>query len=146
MKKTAKLLCLLLALMMLFASCANKTQTTQSSGLGYVKDENVNEPGVFPVLKKPVTISVVIPKNTLVQDYDTNLYTQALEEKMNCDIKFVYLPSTAAEAKQKVELMISAGGKDLPDVIINVPLSDSTISRYASKGFIYPLNEYYDKS
>ena len=146
MKKTAKLLCLLLALMMLFASCANKTQTTQSSGLGYVKDENVNEPGVFPVLKKPVTISVGIPKNTLVQDYDTNLYTQALEEKMNCDIEFVYLPSTAAEAKQKVELMISAGGKDLPDVIINVPLSDSTISRYASKGFIYPLNEYYDKS
>ncbi|UKI37478.1 MAG: hypothetical protein L6V93_04915 [Clostridiales bacterium] len=47
--------------------------------------------------------------------------------------------------KQKVELMISAGGADLPDVIINVPLSDSAIPRYASKGFIVPLNNYYKK-
>ena len=112
----------------------------------YVADENLNPPGEFPVCKKEVTITVGIPKDPLVTDYDTNLYTKALEEKMNCNIEFEFLPATMDEAKQKVELMISAGGNDLPDVIVNVPLSDNTISRYAAGGFIVPLNEYYKNS
>ena len=65
---------------------------------------------------------------------------------MNCDIEFVYLPSTVAEAKQKVELMIAADGKDLPDIIVNVPMEDSSILRYGSRGFIKSLNQYYDNS
>ncbi len=112
----------------------------------YVMDENLNPPGEFPVCKKKITLTVGIPKNSLVTDYDENLYTKALEEKINCDIKFVYLPSTDAEAKQKVELMIAADGKDLPDIIVNVPLEDGAILRYGSKGFIKSLNQYYKNS
>jgi len=42
--------------------------------------------------------------------------------------------------------MISAGGQDLPDVFINVPMSDNTITRYAKTGFILPLTDYYKHS
>lgn len=131
---------------MLLGGCGSKSTDNGKATEEYVADQNLNAPGEFPVCKEKVTITVGIPKDPLVQDYDTNLYTKLLEEKMNCDIQFSYLPASAAEAQQKLELMVSAGGNDLPDVIVNVPISDSTISRYASKGFIVPLNEYYDNS
>lgn len=146
-----KKICMALAAMgtavTMCASCGTVPNGKENSAVsGYTADTNLNAPGEFPVCKNKVTLKVGIPKDPLVTDYDTNLYTQAIKEKMNCDIEFSYLPSSVDEAKQKVELMISAGGGDLPDVIVNVPLSDSTISRYASKGFIIPLNEYYDNS
>lgn len=126
--------------------CGGKNNVATTENEAYVMDKNLNPPGEFPVCKEKITLTVGIPKNNLVTDYDENLYTKALEEKMNCDIKFVYLPSSEAEAKQKVELMIAADGKDLPDIIVNVSMEDSSILRYGSKGFIKSLNQYYDNS
>ena len=146
MKNFARLTAAAMCAVMLLGGCGSKSTDNGKATEEYVADQNLNAPGEFPVCKEKVTITVGIPKDPLVQDYDTNLYTKLLEEKMNCDIQFSYLPASAAEAQQKLELMVSAGGNDLPDVIVNVPISDSTISRYASKGFIVPLNEYYDNS
>lgn len=146
MKKVFKGIAVVMSVAALCSGCGGSTENVSTQSSEYVADENLNAPGEFPVCKKEVTIKVGIPKDPLVTDYDTNLYTKAIEEKMNCNIEFEYLPAKGDEAKQKVELMISAGGKDLPDVIINVPLSDSTITRYASKGFIKPLNDYYKNS
>lgn len=135
------------AIAMLCSGCGKSTQQKPTNvSTEYVADTNLNAPGEFPVCKEKITLKIGIPKDPLVTDYETNLYTKALEEKMNCDIEFSYLPASSEEAKQKVELMISAGGADLPDIIINVPFSDSTIARYASKGFIKPLNAYYENS
>ncbi|MGN0178325.1 MAG: extracellular solute-binding protein [Monoglobaceae bacterium] len=146
MKNFARLTAAAMCAMMLLSGCGGKSTSSEKATEEYVADQNLNAPGEFPVCKEKITITVGIPKDPLVQDYDTNLYTKLLEEKMNCDIEFTYLPSSSSEAQQKLELMVSAGGNDLPDVIINVPISDSTISRYASKGFIIPLNEYYENS
>lgn len=146
MKKISRILAACSAVAILCAGCGEKPSDTASTNEVYTPDENLNAPGEFPVCKKEITLTVGIPKDPLVTDYETNLYTKALEEKMNCNIEFSFLPASAEEAKQKVELMISAGGNDLPDVIVNVPLSDSTISRYASKGFIKKLNDYYKNS
>lgn len=147
MRKIYKALAIMTAIVTTFSACGkNSDNASVSNAGGYVADTNLNAPGEFPVCKNKITLKIGIPKDPLVTDYDTNLYTQAIKEKMNCDIEFSYLPSSSDEAKQKVELMISAGGADLPDVIINVPLSDSAISRYASKGFIIPLNNYYKNS
>ena len=150
MKKNYKLLSFLLmgALgVTALSGCGEKSKTaTTTTNDAYVMDENLNKPGEFPVCKEKIKLTVGIPKSTLVTDYDENLYTKALEEKMNCDLEFVYLPSTDSEAKQKVELMIAADGKDLPDIIVNVPLEDSSILRYGSRGFIKSLNQYYENS
>lgn len=147
MKKVKSVIGIVLAASLVtsfFAGCSDKTESNVSTE--YVADANLNAPGEFPVCKEKITITVGIPKDPLVMDYDTNLYTKALEEKMNCDIEFKYLPAANAEALQKVELMMSSGGDDLPDVIVNVPLSDSSLMKYAKNGYIVPLNNYYDKS
>ena len=147
MKKVKSVIGIVLAASLVtsfFAGCSDKTESNVSTE--YVADANLNAPGEFPVCKEKITITVGIPKDPLVTDYDTNLYTKALEEKMNCDIEFKYLPAANAEALQKVELMMSSGGDDLPDVIVNVPLSDSSLMKYAKNGYIVPLNNYYDKS
>ena len=59
----------------------------------YVKDTNLNDPGVFPVCKERITLTVGIPKNSFITDYEDNTFTKYLEEKMNCDIEFQLLPS-----------------------------------------------------
>lgn len=43
-------------------------------------DKNLNPPGEFRLQGK-ITLTVGIPKDALVTDYDENLYTKALEEK-----------------------------------------------------------------
>ena len=143
-KKVASIV-MSLVFMISMAGCGGKTQV-KNTAQEYVADTNLNEPGKFPVCKEKIKLTVGVAKNSNVADYDTNLYTKALEEKMNCDIEFVYLPSTATEAKQKVELMIAADGKDLPDIIVGVNFDDAAILRYGSRGFLLPLNNYYEKS
>jgi len=104
MKRNKKvLLLLLIGVLFLVTSGCNKTATVENSAQSYVPDPNLNEPGVFPVCKERITITVGIPKDPLVIDYETNQYTKFIEEKMNCDLKFVYLPSTVDEAKGSVK-------------------------------------------
>lgn len=143
--KKITVIALVAALTASMAGCGEKKQITNKPA-EYVADTNLNAPGKFPVCKEKITLKVGVCKNSNVMDYDTNLYTQALEEKMNCDIEFVYLPSSSTEAKQKVELMIAADGKDLPDILIGVGFDDAAILRYGSRGFLLPLNNYYEKS
>lgn len=110
----------------------------------YVKDENLNEPGVFPVCKEPITLRVGLPKSTLVTDYVDNSYTKKLEELMNCKIEFEYLPGT--DTMQKVELMMTSGGDELPDIICGVNFTDGALVSYGQSGMIVPLNAYYENS
>lgn len=124
------------------SGCGKKEAANTS--FEYVADSNLNEPGVFPVCKEPITLTVGIPKQELITDYVNNSYTKALEEKMNCKLKFVYLP--ASESAQKVELMVSAGGSELPDIIVGVYFSDKALLTYGKGGYIIPLDEYYEKS
>ena len=110
----------------------------------YVKDENLNEPGVFPVCKEPITLKVGLPKSALVTDYVDNAYTKKLEELMNCKFEFEFLPAT--DTMQKIELMMTAGGDELPDIICGVTFSDGALVSYGQSGMIVPLNAYYENS
>lgn len=106
---------------------------------------NLNPPGEFPICKEKVTLTVGLSKSDKVEDYETNKMTLALEEKGNFDIQFQYYSSNGSEATQKVELMISAGGKDLPDVLL-MGLSDKSTAIYGEGGFLVPLNNYIENS
>jgi len=107
-------------------------------------DPNLNPPGQFPVCKEKVTFTIGIPRMPQVIDYKDNSYTKALEEKMNCDIQFEFFPES--EATQKVELMVAAGGDDLPDILVGMYLTDKAVATYGKNGMIVPLNDYYEKS
>ena len=86
MRKIYKALAIMTAIVTTFSACGKNSDNASVSNAGeYVADTNLNAPGEFPVCKNKITLKIGIPKDPLVTDYDTNLYTQAIKEKMNCD-------------------------------------------------------------
>ena len=157
-RRMASLVSVLLAMFLVLSACST-TDTSKTSGSGEPKKANqtkenapsnkksssgdiLNELGMEPIVKEPYTLTIGLPQNTNVEDYDTNHYTQLLEKKSGMDIKFEMLP--AKDAKQKLAVMVS-GGSALPD-IISMALSDSEVYSYGSQGYFIPLNDYYENN
>ncbi|MFS0726425.1 hypothetical protein [Paenibacillus sp. 1P07SE] len=86
------------------------------------------------------TIRVAVQANPNVESYDTNHFTQLIEEAMDVNLEFLELPSQGDEALTKLALMVSSG-ETLPDVI-NIYLNEATIYDYAAKGIFVPLDGY----
>lgn len=110
---------------------------------GFVHDANLSEPGTEPICKEKVKLTIGVVQNTNVEDYDTNWYTQMLEEEANVELEFYYFPSQ--DYKQKLSMMCSAGGDELPDILM-MNLTDSEVSQYGQEGMFLPLDEYYENS
>lgn len=91
--------------------------------------------------EEPVHLTIGVPTRASVIDYETNAMTLALEEECNIDMEFVVF--TANEMLEKVNVMIQAGGDDLPDVLLfsGAP-SNSAIYSWAQNGAILPITEY----
>lgn len=96
--------------------------------------------GSFAVAEEKPVIVIARSTNALIEDMNTNDTTLMLEEKFNVDLQFMEFPSE--DALQKLSVIINTGS-DLPDVI-NINLDDATITSYASKGVLLPLDEYLD--
>ena len=140
-----KAVCILMTATLAFGSLAGCGKNTKGAvNTKYEKDENLNEVGAFPVCKEKITLRVGIPKNEFITDYDDNTFTKKLEEMMNCDIEFEFLPSS--DTMQKVELMMNSGGDELPDIICGVNFTDGALAGYGDAGMIIPLNAYYENS
>ena len=89
-------------------------------------------------------LTVGVPAHAAVIDYETNAMTLALEEEGNFDLEFVSF--TVKEMLEKVNVMIQAGGDDLPDVLLFTTASgkptNSAIYSWAQNGAILPITEY----
>jgi len=94
-----------------------------------------------PKEKGPYTLSITMPQDVLVEDYEMNAFTKHIEENCNIDIKFNFLPADTAEAKNKLTLILSSGEK-LTDVI-NMNLSETEAFAYGQDGIFLDLTEYY---
>ncbi|WP_313886471.1 ABC transporter substrate-binding protein [Bacillus sp. SD088] len=101
------------------------------------KDIELTEPGTFPITKEKVTMRVLAPSHALVEDFKTNEFTKWYEEKTNVHIEWEVIPSQNAE--EKLNLVLSSG--DLPDVIMNSPVTLSQLMIYGSQGMFLPLND-----
>ncbi|HHU08301.1 MAG TPA: extracellular solute-binding protein [Clostridiaceae bacterium] len=103
-----------------------------------------NEKGVLPIVNEPITLTVGVSQNTMVQDWQTNKQTLYLEEKTGINLEFVVYPLN--EMQTKLELAIAAGGGDLPDILLfETPgIRQSVLMPWAEAGMILPLTEYYD--
>lgn len=86
-------------------------------------------------------ITIGIPDNALVQDYNTNKFSVWLEETTGYDIEFQVLAATAADRKSQLATMV-AGGEELPDIIYNMGLSDAEIKSYGDDRYFLDLKEY----
>jgi ABC-type glycerol-3-phosphate transport system substrate-binding protein len=81
----------------------------------------------------PVKLSVAIAEDLRIQDYETNHMTGILERDGNVDLSFVLFPST--DYVNKLNLMVMAGGAELPDIIIASP-GDAMVYQWAKEGAI----------
>jgi putative aldouronate transport system substrate-binding protein len=95
--------------------------------------------GITSSLAGPVKLSVAITEDLRIQDYETNYMTGILERDANVNLDFVLFPST--DYANKLNLMVMAGGSELPDIIINGP-GDGMVYQWAREGAIIPLTKY----
>ena len=78
----------------------------------------VEEPRLPLVKDGSVTLTIGIPQNAFVEDYDTNYLTRFLEEKTGVNLEFVFYSTDYEEANQQFSLDVSSGAK-LPDILFN---------------------------
>ncbi len=100
---------------------------------------NVNPKGEFPIVKEPVTLTVLMRASNGVADFEENAYTQWLEEQSGIDLTFDVAPNSQTEADQKFNLVVASG--DLPDVIINFGTSLAEQQTLADQGLLIPMDD-----
>ena len=93
--------------------------------------------------EEPVTLTIGVQRSSVVENWDTNLQTLKIEEICGVNLEFVEFPSSNNECMQKVDLMVVAGGDELPDVLMfNLPTS--VIAKYGKAGIFVDLTDLYD--
>ncbi|MBP1916235.1 putative aldouronate transport system substrate-binding protein [Lederbergia galactosidilyticus] len=138
MLKKASFTCILFIglTLLLLTGCNNGDEKTAGSSKGE-EDIELTKPGTFPITKEKVTLKVLVPAHPLVEDYKTNVFTKWYEEKTNVHIEWEVIPTQNAE--EKLNLILSSD--DLPDVIMNSPVTLSQLMIYGSQGMFLPLND-----
>ncbi|MGM7719378.1 ABC transporter substrate-binding protein [Metabacillus sp. Hm71] len=130
---------LILALLIVLSACSNE-KTSSENTTEEIKPI-VTEAGSFPITEKKTTIKILVKGNSLVQDFKTNKFTKELEQKTNVHIDWEVLPEQGAE--QKLNLILSSG--DLPDVIMDAPITPAQLMIYGKNGTFLALNDLIDK-
>lgn len=124
-----KLVALAVALMIILCSSAI-AEVTLSAG------------GVTPICSEKVALTIAVPDDVNVEDYETNAQTLMLEELGNYDIQFMVLSST--DYITKLNMMVQSGDK-LPDIIFGTESmypSNEMVYSWALAGALAPLTEY----
>lgn len=88
------------------------------------------------------TISIMCAEPTTVEDIETNYATLYLEDRMNADFVWTFLP--ASEWTTKLELMVTADEK-LADILFGTT-SELVVAKYGSNGTFIDLTPYYETS
>src|SRR5690625_3105658 len=107
----------------------------------YVDDSILTEPGEFTIVEEEVTLDVLIPSNSFVENFETNEFTKWYEEKTGVKINWEVVPEEGVE--EQLNLILTSG--DYPDVIMNMPVSPAQLRVYGEKGIFLSLNELIDK-
>ncbi|MFD0957794.1 ABC transporter substrate-binding protein [Paenibacillus chungangensis] len=152
MKKTSfKLLAVLMVLTLIVAGCGSKNDGNSASpgsgsgnnsageagGKGQVKSGiKLTEPGNMKVSEEKVTLKVMVGAK-IEGDYNTNWFTQWLEEQTNVHVEWEVVPKDSMA--EKLNLALASG--DYPDVIMNMKVNLTQQQLYGSQGIFLPLNE-----
>lgn len=127
MKNVKRVISLLLVIVMslgIFTGCKGKEKET---GAG----DNV--------------LTVGVPQDTTIPDYDTNALSLYLEEVTGIDIRWVYFANGAANYKQQLALMCT-GKEELPDVLLGfVGLGHYVVNQYGEDGYFIDLRNLIDE-
>lgn len=124
-----RIICTLLVVVMLLGTmvgCGNQGTNGANSG-------------------EKVTLTVGLPQNANISDYDNNSLTKYFEEELNVELEIVPFATAASEYTQQFSLMCSSN-EELPDVVVNFGgMSHSTINMYGQDGYILELTDLIEK-
>ena len=84
-----------------------------------------------------VKLTIAVPKNAKVLDFNTNNQTKMIEEKLGVDLEFIELPSADYDSKLNVMIM---GGEELPDIIF----SPGGYANWIEEDVLYDLSPFYE--
>lgn len=122
-----KLLNTILILVMLVLSVAAQAQ-----------DGIATPAGEFPIVTEPTVITILLNSGDAhVSDFNTNDYTQWLEEKTGLDLQIDVVLGT--DAQTKLNLALASG--DLPDILLGMPMTPSLLSQQGAEGTFIALND-----
>jgi len=128
MKKIIAMLLCLVTAVSLFAGCNGGGKNNGGNGGGANGDK--------------VVLTIGLPQNMLVEDYETNAYTKWLEAQTGYDLQFYYFPA-GADAQTKLNSLI-LDDEVLPDILWNMGLNEDTFVSYGETGYFADLTEYYN--
>jgi putative aldouronate transport system substrate-binding protein len=128
---------LALAILFTFPLVANGSGDKGSTAV----KASVNPEGVFPIVDEEMTISVLLPRNPLVDDYQNNDFVNYTKEKTNIFMEIDSAPA-GNDFDQKKNLLLASG--DYPEVIIDGNFSKAQQVLYGNQGVFLPLNDYID--
>lgn len=104
------------------------------------------EPGTLPIIKEgeECTLTIALPRQVNVEDYETNDYTLWLEEQSGIDLEFVYLAQDPTEANTQISLMLSSG-ETLPDIFWDcIGVDIAAVNEYGEDGYFIDLMPYFE--
>ena len=128
-------------LMVFLATACGRTASPTQSRSDQAKDQNVTEPGVLPVVKNQITLTLGKAVGLQVSDHDDNDLTKYLERLTNIKIDFV-LYDPGGDGETKLGLQVASGDK-LPDIIFGLGIGNNvTREAYGKAGALIPLNDY----
>jgi len=158
---TKRILAVLLAALMvlaMFAGCnagsgsesttaagttkANTTAATTKATTAAPKDESikVTEPGTLPVVEGGLTLSIAMPQNSVVEDRETNVLFNYIQEQSGITLDLQEFPSD--EYSTKLDLMMAAGGDDLPAILAGGSIGVGPRTSWGEAGHILDLKPY----
>lgn len=126
MKKTKRLLALLLALVMgisALTGCGKKDAKSKKTGAN-----------------GEITLTIGLPINVKVEDYETNAFTKWLEETTGYNLDFVTFSSQIADYKSQVATRLD----DLPDILWGMDLGAEAARSYGKDEYILDLTSYFE--
>ena len=97
--------------------------------------EAVSGPGEFPIVEEAITLDVLMLGHAIVEDFNTNTFTDWYSAKTGISVNFSIAPPN--EAQEVLNLTIASG--DLPDVIVGFTVDPSTLALFGPQGLFLPL-------
>ena len=124
-----RIIAIVLALVTVLGLCACGAKRGSSSGEELTADGRVK-------------LTIGIPADALILDYNNNALTNWVEEKCGVELEFIeYAGGT--DVPTQISTTIAAR-QTLPDMIYGVGLNDKTISTYGKEGYLLDLRPYFD--
>lgn len=137
----SRVLMLLLAMMLVVSACSSGTEGKEKGNSSTSDALALSEKGTFPLVTEKATLKVMIPSNSLVENFETNEFTKWYEEKTNVHVEWIIVPQQSAS--EKLNLMLASG--DYPDIIMGMGVSAAQQMIYGKQGVFLPLNDYIDE-